>query len=44
MEEISESTLHPSLSEREDWAHPRLDHRTGVMLARLRALREWLLR
>ena len=44
MEKICESTFHPSLAECEDWPHPRVDHRTGVMLARLRALREWLLR
>ena len=44
MEKICESTFHPSLAECEDWPHPRVDHRTGVMLAQLRALREWLLR
>ena len=44
METSSESTLHCRLAEREDRTHPRVDHRTGVMLARLRALREWLLR
>ncbi len=44
METSSESTLHCRLAEREDRPDPCVDHRTGVVLARLRALREWLLR
>src|SRR5712671_3611489 len=42
--EINEDTFYPCLAEREDRPHPRVDHRVGVMLAWLRALREWLLR
>jgi hypothetical protein len=42
--EINESTLHRRFAERKDRPHPCDDHRTGVMLGRLRALREWLLR
>src|SRR5262249_59032768 len=44
MEKICESTFYPSLAECEDWPHTRVDHRAGVMLAGLRALRERLLR
>src|SRR5271168_4614999 len=44
METSSESTLHCCLAEREDRTDPCVDHRTGVVLARLRALRQWLLR
>ncbi len=40
MEKISESAFYSSLAEREDQPHPRVDHRTGVMLATLRAIRE----
>ncbi len=42
--EINESTLHRRFAEREDRPHTRVDCRAGVMLAWLRALREWLLR
>src|SRR5271166_2270914 len=40
----NESTFYCRIAEREDRPNARLDHRTGVMLAGLRALREWLLR
>src|SRR6516225_9518307 len=44
MEKFNESTLHCRLAERKDRPHPRIDCRAGVMLARLRILREGLLR
>jgi hypothetical protein len=39
-----ESTIHCRFAERKDRPHSRVDCRAGIMLARLRALREWLLR
>ena len=44
IEKVSESTFYASLAECEDWPHPRVDHRAGVMLVGLRALRTRLLR
>jgi hypothetical protein len=42
--EINESTVHCCFAECEDRSPPRVDCRAGVMLVRLRTLREWLLR
>src|SRR5260370_18306440 len=44
MEHSNERTVCGRLAEREDRADPRDDHRAGVMLVRLRALRQRLLR
>src|SRR6266849_2803556 len=40
----NESTFYCCVAERKDRPNARVDHRASVMLARLRALREWLLR